>query len=141
MTRQELVLAALSPAQGALHTPVQVQKLLFLIETNLVNLVDDGPHFHFEPYHYGPFDRAVYDELLRLSSQGYVDIMQDRWNSYRLTVEGQRQGERLLSTLDEQARDYITTISSFVRSLTFTQLVAAIYRAYPAMRERSVFQG
>ena len=141
MTRQELVLAALSPAQGALHTPVQVQKLLFLIETNLVNLVDDGPHFHFEPYHYGPFDRAVYDELLRLSWQGYVDIMQDRWNSYRLTVEGQRQGERLLSTLDEQARDYITTISSFVRSLTFTQLVAAIYRAYPAMRERSVFQG
>ena len=52
-----------------------------------------------------------------------------------------KEGESLLNTLDDKAIDYIRTVSTFVRSLTFTQLVAAIYRAYPAMRERSVFQG
>ena len=140
MTRQELVLAALSPANGATHTPVQVQKLFFLIDANIGALVD-GPHFNFEPYHYGPFDQEVYRELTELSNKGYIDIERGKWKSYRLTVEGQKKGDELFSSLDEKAADYIGKISHFVRSLSFTQLVASIYRAYPKMRERSVFQG
>src|SRR5438128_6573070 len=117
MTREELVLAALSAGQGAAHTPVQIQKLLFLIDRNIPGSVE-GPHFRFEPYHYGPFDRTVYDELLKLSWKGYVDILRDRWNSYRLTSEGQKEGERLLNALnalDPEAADYIKKISAFVR--------------------------
>ena len=140
MTRQELVLAALSPAKGELYTPVQVQKLFFLIDENISRTVG-GPHFHFEPYHYGPFDQTVYAELDRLARMGLVDVTRGRWNTYRLTLAGQAKGEELLNSLDAPAAAYIRSVSKFVRDLTFTQLVAAIYRAYPAMRERSVFQG
>jgi len=140
MTRDELVLAALAPASGELHTPVQVQKLFFLIDQNVAHLIG-GPFFDFEPYHYGPFDKSVYDELSHLAMRGLVDVTRSRWNSYRLTVQGQERGAAILESLDPKAANYIRTASKFVRDLSFTQLVAAIYRAYPAMRERSVFQG
>ena len=58
MTRKEVVLAALAPAKHAPHSPVQVQKLIFLIDRNIPREVG-GPHFDFQPYNYGPFDKAV----------------------------------------------------------------------------------
>jgi hypothetical protein len=137
------VLAAFAPARGAPHSPVQVQKLLFLLDENIAHVVD-GPHFHFEPYHYGPFDQRVYVILDRLADDGLVEIEPEplqRWKTYRLTPEGQKAGDDALATLPQEIRTYITHISQFVRSLPFAQLVSAIYKAYPYMRENSVFQG
>jgi len=140
MTRRELILAALAPAQGASHTPVQVQKLFFLIDRNIASQVE-GPHFNFRPYHYGPFDEEVYQELNKLAASGHVDIDQGKWKTYRLTVTGQKEAEELLAKFDPKAADYIKRISQFVRSLSFTKLVASIYKKYPEMRANSVFQG
>lgn len=142
-SREEIVLAALTPAEGVPHTPVQVQKLLFLVDRNLASLIG-GPKFKFEPYHYGPFDQAVYSTLQDLARQGLVEITQSNegnWREYRLTPEGRSRGADVLAALDERARDYIQRASQFVRRLSFTELVSAIYKAYPEMRERSVFQG
>jgi hypothetical protein len=140
MTRKELLQAGLAPARGATHSPVQVQKLFFLIDRSIPEEVG-GPHFNFGPYNYGPFDLAVYMELDALAAQGKVEILfNGRWQEYRLTENGQAEGERLLNGLIERARNYLVRLSAFVRSLTFTQLVSAIYRAYPEMRENSVFQ-
>jgi uncharacterized protein len=140
MTRRELILAALAPAQGASHTPVQVQKLFFLIDKNIAPQVK-GPHFNFQPYHYGPFDSDVYEELSRLAATGHVDIDQGKWKTYRLTVAGQLEADKHLAKLDAKAAEYIRNISDFVRSLSFTKLVASIYKKYPEMRANSVFQG
>src|SRR5207248_1751684 len=72
MERHNLVLAALAAGgENASYWPVQVQKLLFLIDREASALVG-GPHFDFKPYDYGPFDRAVYVELDALSAQGFV---------------------------------------------------------------------
>ncbi len=141
MDRKEIVLAALAPASGAQHSPVQVQKLLFLIDKNIPKLVD-GPHFNFQPYHYGPFDSAVYDVLEELCMEGHVDITCD-WTLrlYRLTVPGQALGDKALHGLSDKARTYMERLSEFVRSLSFTALLSAIYKAYPEMRANSVFQG
>ena len=140
MNRRHLVLAALSVAKGATHTPVQVQKLFFLIDQEISDQVG-GPHFDFEPYNYGPFDQEVYRELDALAEDGYVEMVpQSTWSSYRLTDEGQAEGTRHLAALDRTARTYIRQASEFVRSLSFTDLVSAIYKAYPKMRENSVFQ-
>jgi hypothetical protein len=142
-SRMDIVLAALSPAGGVPHTPVQVQKLLFLVDRNLASLIG-GPKFNFEPYHYGPFDVAVYSTLQELAGQGLVEITRSsegNWREYRLTPEGQSCGAQVLAALDERARDYVQRVSEFVRKLSFTELVSAIYEAYPEMRERSVFQG
>ena len=142
MNREQFVLAALAPAHGAPHSPVQVQKLLFLLDTNLRNVIG-GPHFNFEPYHYGPFDKDVYTVMGALAVQGLVEITPEpacRWDTYRLTAQGQQDAEAVLQTLPFEAHTYVTTMSGFVRSLSFAQLVAAVYKAYPHMKINSVFQ-
>jgi uncharacterized protein YwgA len=141
LSREDMALAALAPAVGIPHSPVQVQKLLFLIDRNLSSLLG-GPTFDFKPYHYGPFDRDVYATLEDLAKQGLVEITQGQgnWRDYRLTVEGQSRATRVLDDLDERAQRYVQRASDFVRSLTFPELVSAIYKAYPEMRVRSVFQ-
>lgn len=141
MSRQEAILAALAPGKGHRHTPVQVQKLLFLIDRQIPNLVD-GPHFNFRPYHYGPFDRAVYTELERLSTFEFIDVHEHgSIRSYALTASGERQADRAFGLLLPQAQDFITRTSEFVRKTSFSELVAAIYKAFPEMRANSVFQG
>jgi uncharacterized protein len=137
--RQELVLAALAPGRGAVHSPVQVQKLLFLIDREIPHHVG-GPYFDFKPYNYGPFDKAVYDDLESLSQRGLVEIsIQAGYHGFRLTSVGQSQGDHFLNGLPTVAKDYVISVSEFVRRLSFASLVSAIYRAYPEMKENSVF--
>jgi hypothetical protein len=144
MTKQdEIVLAALAAGQGETHSPVQVQKLLFLVDKRLPTHTG-GPHFDFEPYHYGPFDSAVFSVLDKLEKQGLVQIDREpdrRWRSYRLTPAGQTKGDEILRSLAEPVSGYIVKLSKFVRGQTFAQLVSAIYKAYPETRINSVFQG
>ncbi len=141
LSKEDIVLAALAPGNGRAHTPVQVQKLLFLIDQNAAELLG-GPFFSFEPYHYGPFDKHVYTTLDHLASQGLVEIVtgSGNWRNYRLTPEGQEAGEATLRNIIAQAADYIRRASDFVRRLSFSALVSSIYKAYPEMRARSVFQ-
>lgn len=141
MDKKGIILAAFAPANGSSHTPVQVQKLLFLIDREIPKLVG-GPHYDFKPYNYGPFDMSLYDELLELAGDGYIEIVPEQtWSSYRLTEKGQQAGDTLLTSLDTKAQEFIKTVSEFVRVLSFQQLVSAIYKAYPEMKANSVFQG
>lgn len=140
MNQKELVLAGLASSKGVLFSPVQVQKLFFLIDRNISDEVG-GHIFDFQPYNYGPFDKAVYQTLEELEIDGLVDI--ERGNSYRryrLTIQGQEAGENLLARLPNYAQQFIFDASEFVRKLSFTQLVSAIYQKYPEMRANSVFQ-
>ncbi len=143
MKPNDLVLAAIAAGDGAIYTPVQIQKLLFLIDKRIPKAVG-GPHFNFEPYHYGPFDRAVFDVLDQLEAKGLVEIERQsdrRWKTYRLTQAGKRQGGAMLNSLKQSIQDYIARLSSYVRSMSFAQLVSAIYYAYPDMKANSVFAG
>ncbi len=126
---------------GGAHSPVQVQKVLFLIDKEIPKLTG-GPFFDFQPYDYGPFDKAVYDTLEELTRGGLVDAAPGlRWRRYRLTDTGQQEGSKILGTLDRRASDYIKKVSKFVRALSFEDLVSAIYKAYPDMKVNSVFKG
>jgi hypothetical protein len=142
MERHNLVLAALAAGgENASYWPVQVQKLLFLIDREASALVG-GPHFDFKPYDYGPFDRAVYVELDTLSAQGLVSTQNTgRYRVYTLSPEGFRRGADNLHGLGGAARTYMEQAARWVRSLSFQQLVAAIYNGYPDMKVNSVFRG
>jgi hypothetical protein len=142
--RRNTILAALAAERGASFAPVQVQKLFYLLDENVADAVG-GRLFDFKPYDYGPFDAAVYHELDALQRAGYVDI---GWHGpsagnrrYSLTPAGQTAGEAALAGLSAGVRNYIGKVSAWVRSLSFAQLVGAIYKAYPAMRANSVFRG
>lgn len=142
MDKNAIVLTALAPAQGAAFSPVQVQKLLFLIERNIADKVD-GPHFNFQPYDYGPFDAAVYGVLDDLADEELIEVLDvpgQSWKRYRLTEAGQIEGGVFFNSInDKNIRNYIETLSSFVLKLTFPQLVSAVYKAYPEMKVNSVF--
>lgn len=141
MDRQNFVMAALAAAGADLSfSPVQVQKLFFLIDREASHLVD-GPHFSFQPYDYGPFDREVYSQIEALCAVDLALIKNEgRVRTYELSAGGYAKGREILQGLPENTRDYLSAIAVWVRSLTFQQLVSAIYKRHPDMKVNSVFQ-
>lgn len=140
VTRQDIVLAGLAAAgQNASFTPVQIQKLFFLIDREIGALVD-GPHFSFEPYDYGPFDHSVYREIEGLRAQNWTTVERGQYTrEYALTDDGYREGTGRLQQMPAVAREYLVNAARWVRSLSFSQLVSAIYQHYPDMKAKSIF--
>src|SRR5438105_15267186 len=97
VNKRELLLAALAAGAGDEHTPVQIQKLIFLVEKNLATDLG-GAAFAFVPYDYGPFDSSVYEVLRQLESEGLASsaVAPRGWKKYKLTAHGQVVGERIL---------------------------------------------
>ena len=99
--RQKMMLAALAAESNASFAPVQVQKMFFLLDENIAGDMG-GKLFSFEPYDYGPFDKAVYRELDSLSERGYVSV--SRWGPsagdrrYLLTAAGEAEGRSHFET-------------------------------------------
>jgi hypothetical protein len=117
-----------------------VQKLFFLIDRKVGQQVG-GPFFDFRPYHYGPFDGAVYDCLGSLVREDCVAVNNTAGGrAYRLTPTGQRRGEALLKKLDPRIQDFVLRTCTFVRTTPFADLVSSIYKAYPEMRANSIFR-
>ncbi len=117
--------------------------MVFLLDREIAKYLG-GPHFDFQPYDYGPFDKGVYDVIEELSKGGLVEVGTEpglRWRRYRLTEAGQQEGSKILAQLDRRASDYIKKVSKFIRSLSFEDLISAIYKAYPEMKVNSVFRG
>lgn len=143
MEKKEIVLAALAASDGAFHTPVQIQKLLFLIQNKIPHL-PDSPYFNFIAYDYGPFDKEIYSVLGELNAEGDVEIVQNfslRVSQYKLSCQGQAKGQEVIASLEPAAANYIRELSKFVRSLSFAELVSAIYREFPDMKANSIFKG
>ncbi len=143
MSRAEYVLIGLAPARGAPHTPVQVQKLFFLIQTDAQESCSLGQtHFDFKPHHFGPFDKEVYAELENLQRQGWVEISFDGsgLRNYRLTVEGQARADALLKGIDARSRNFVEALSQWIRTQSFFALVNTIYELYPETAVNSVFR-
>ena len=141
MTKRDLLLAALAAGAGAEHSPVQIQKLIFLVERNVAADLG-GASFAFVPYDYGPFDSSIYTELQALEFAGMANSeTTDRgWKKYKLTTYGQAQGDTYLATMPGRAAQYIRDVSQFVRRLSFAELVSSVYKAYPDMKVNSVFK-
>lgn len=140
MERSEFVLAAMAPAGTAGFSRVQIQKALFLLDRNIGELTD-GPHFDFKPYHYGPFDPEVYRVLEELERVNLVAVSRDPTKpspTYALTPAGLAKGREKLDRLEQRVQDFIRSTVHFVRTVSFTDLVRAIYREYPEMAENSV---
>src|SRR3989344_2651663 len=141
MARSDMVLAALAAAgEGRSFSPVQVQKLFFLLGREASRLVA-GPHFNFQPYDYGPFDRDVYVELDALRFGGLVDTAgSSNYRRYALTPAGFEAGCQVLATWSEDARVYAAQVVQWVQKLSFQQLVSSIYTKYPDMKVNSVLR-
>jgi len=143
MNRNDFVLAVFASSNDAIHSPVQIQKLFFLIEKKIPEL-SEYKYFNFVPYNYGPFDPEIYDIISELIGNGDLEIINDmnsRIIRYKTTRKGQTMGENILKLFEKQAIDKIKILSTFIRKLTFFELVSAIYKEYPEMKKYSIFRG
>jgi len=143
MKRQQWALLALSSSPDGALAPVQVQKAMFLLAQNACPRPSDGPFYNFQPYHYGPFDSEVYADLDRLIDYGLVKRVKSKRYSgteYQITEFGKVEAVRAARTQDAIVT-YLHAVVVWMRPLTFTQLVSAIYNQYPKFREKSIFRG
>ncbi len=142
MNRRDFVLAALAVSKGEEHTPVQVQKLFFLLEEKLASRIG-SPHFKFVPFDYGPFDHNVYQQLEELESEGLVKINQNPrtgFKTFSVNSTGIIAGNIILDELDPSIVEYMQRLSGWVRSRSFAELVSSVYEHFPKMKVNSVFQ-
>lgn len=142
MSRSDLVLALLASAGGRAYTPAQLQKTTFLVTENLPHLIT-GEGFDFQPYDYGPFDKDVYVEAQRLRDGGEAVISpaaSGRWVNYAASQEGLGRGLSILNSLSTETQNYISNVSAWALSQSFSSLVKSVYDAYPAMRANSIFR-
>lgn len=123
-------------------TPVQLMKSVFIISrSELSDLPID--FYPFFAYNYGPFHPDVYRDVEALVNEGMVLGIREadrNWSKYAITPEGLRYAENLKSQVAPEFSDYIDEVVNWVKSLTFNQLLRAIYAKYPEMSEKSVFQ-
>lgn len=142
ITKSDLILIALAAGEKFEHTPVQIQKLLFLIDKNVGDRIG-GPLFEFKPYDYGPFDSSIYDLLRQFEAEGLVfpSPTLRGWNKHSLTDAGLKKANELSAKIDKHVLDYISQVSKYVRTVSFVDLVSAVYKAYPEMKVNSVFRG
>ncbi len=142
MDRRLYMLSVLSSIQVAHYSPVQIQKIFFLLDKNISDRIG-GPYFNFEAYHYGPFDKNVYKELDKLTASKDITLAHEQYSNvrlYALTPIGFQKGVNTLNNFREQERSYIREICAFVKSLSFEQLLKSIYKEYPEMKVNSIFQ-
>lgn len=133
----------MAAAGGDSYTPVQLQKYFFLVDKNLSEAIG-CPFFDYQPYDYGVFDPEVYDVAKQLAAQGFVLIDSNPGTPvrrYSATGLGLEHGTKVLAELPEAYRQYMVDLSRWVRSLSFSKLVATMYKLYPETAVNSVFRG
>ena len=139
MTRAEIVLAAMAAGgRGESYDALRIQKLLFLIDAEMPDLVG-GPHFRFAADHYGPFDDQVYEVLGELTCGRHVaQESRDRCTRYLLTSDGYAAGNRIAQTLPSEAHQFMASAAEWLRLSTFRRILTVIYRKYPEMARNGV---
>jgi uncharacterized protein YwgA len=142
MKRRDWALLALSASPDGSLAPVQMQKAMFLLAENVQPATTDS-FYSFKPYHYGPFDQNVYRDLDRLIDEGLVRRVKSRRYSgtdFEITELGKAETARLAKSHAGITR-YLTSLVHWMRPLSFSQLVSAIYKNYPKYRKKSIFRG
>lgn len=144
MTPREWTLLVIAAAKVRPLQPVQLQKALFLLSRNLSKeQLKTDKFYDFAAFDYGPFSSDVYQDAENLERDGLVHVTRppvSRYKLYQITDDGLARANELSGELQEPTRKYFEDIVHFTQRLSFNQLVSAIYKAYPEMRENSVFK-
>lgn len=140
--KKNWTLLAIAAAEGKSLSPVQLQKAMFLLGDKLP--ADVRPDFYeFEPYHYGPFNAAVYSDAQALAGEGFVTINATGWGKYReysATHDGLVRASAVAAELPAAVRQYVRDVVEWTRSMSFGKLVSEIYKLYPDMKAKSIFK-
>jgi hypothetical protein len=95
--------------------------------------------FAVRAYDYGPFDSRLYRVRDDLIERALLNVTRKgRYDSYELTDEGRVRVAELAQREPAHA-DYLRRVGAWVTSLSFSDLLAEIYGAFPEFATNSVF--
>ena len=143
MDRKDLTLLVIGAGGERGLSPVQLQKSVFLLtESGVPGLPANG--YKFTAYNYGPFDADVYRDADALTAEGCVakiSLAGRSWKKYLITPTGETRFKYLETSTRAPFQQFCHETVTWVTSLSFNDLLRAIYAKYPAYRANSVFQG
>lgn len=142
MKREKWILMAVNCAENGSLSPIQLQKSLFLLSRKYPNEVGSA-FYEFEPYDYGPFNKEIYSDCMALAQQGFLIVQQPvgrGWSGYSITPKGTEKAKKLKNEVSKPAVKKLCQTVRWAQSLSFSQLLTAIYRAFPEFKKNSVFQ-
>lgn len=138
--REEIMLAFLGLKTGPYEVDqIRAMKAMFLLSRE----GDDEIRalYNFSPYHFGPFDTGVYEDLENLRDAGSVNITVSPGNRiklYVLTPSGTQQAAKAIAALKQEDAEQLQELKTFVTSVGFTDLLQTVYRKYPDSAVNSV---
>jgi len=155
---EKLVLYALgAPGHSPLRNKIMIQKLLFLFSNAVAGFKE---LLRYEPHRTGPYSETVENTLQNLIRLGMIT---NRTGGYRLTTEGERIFDRLVSEkcakklngaplewVEREARIYIphdkkeiirvlSDFKEFLHDLSDDEILAFVYSSYPDFISESAF--
>jgi hypothetical protein len=141
ITKKDWTLLALAAADGRPLSPVQLQKALFIFGQRMPKAVAHD-FYDFRPYNYGPFDAKIYSDAEELARGGAVGIVETgkSWSQYAATPDGIARAKELLALVPRDAGTYLRSLVAWVASLSFQDLLRAVYEKYPEYAVNSVFR-
>ena len=141
MKRDDWLLVAIAASRVGL-SPVQAQKSMFLLREEAGTKIDKRKFYKFVPYDYGPFASNIYDDLDSLCRSDLVMRVPEAgrsWSRYRVTLDGLDRVIELKCEADADTVAFVEKVVTWVTSLTFRDLLRAIYTKYPDYSVNSVF--
>lgn len=151
MHRKLLPMALLYACGGdEIEGRTRLQKLVFLMEQELdeeVMAALQSPDYGFIPYDYGPFSKALYDDLDSLDESSLIEVDEENMAdgkvkyTYRLTDDGE---SWLQDQVDhdkdaEVVHSLAKNLKSDYNDKDLSDLIDEVYAEYPKFAENSVW--
>lgn len=142
MTPKEQLLYFIGAVDASVD-PIRIMKGLFLFtqEVKPGTLKTSGT-FHFHPMSYGPCAPEVYatlDDLVFCGDVEELPVAGETWRRYEATPKGRKTVAAIVRRHAKTAR-YLRQLREWCDKQTFSSLLKAVYRAYPAFAVNSVFK-
>ncbi len=140
MNRDHIILTLASCKKGSYPLdPIRIMKAAFLVSQ--LGPTELKSQFSFKPYNYGPFDASVYETIDTLKNSGLLDEAKEdgsKYPSYSITTAG----IDALTAINAPKKevDWLKAIGEYVTSMSFADLLTAIYAKFPTYAEKSVFK-
>lgn len=135
-SRERVLVAIVAAAGDTGLDRAQLQKTVFLVGQEFDDKLP-ADFYQFRPYMYGPFTQEVYSDVERLTDGLVVETLTGKRGrvAYRLAPDT----SVALGSLPDDLEAGVGRIVAWVKSMTFNELVRAIYYLYPEQQRNSIF--
>ena len=138
---EQWLLLALAFAPDGRFSPIQAQKTMFLLSMEAKDYVGSG-FYKFKPYLYGPYSHQLASDLEKMRREGKVIADGSPFSrvSYVLAPQGAEEAKGLRASADPKVLEFLHRTVGWVKSQTFSGLLASIYKKYPFYATQSIFK-